>query len=78
VPRATSAPRSPKNSIISRSTGIEKVDPGSTFGVVLGETDAVGTALGDSDGEVVLRLAHEIAKTSVESANNFIEFIMIG
>jgi len=45
---------------------------------VLGETDAVGTALGDSDGEVVLRLAHEIAKTSVESASNFIEFIMIG
>lgn len=40
--------------------------------LALGEADAVGALLGEPEGEAVLTEPHEIAKTSVESASNFI------
>jgi len=40
--------------------------------LALGETDADGAVLGETDGEPVLTVPHEIATTSVKSASDFI------
>ena len=55
---------------MSRSAGIEKVDPGRA--PVLCDDDAVGAVLDEIEGDVVPAVLHEIATMSVETASDFI------